>query len=328
MSPALWVLGSPLLFRATCYYYRKAYYRSFFWDPPSCAIGELRHRKYRGETAFPLFLNNLHRFLFYLVLIVTGFLWYDVYLAFWAPNGHVQLGLGTGIMLVNVILLSGYTFGCHAWRHLVGGGLDCYSKSAMGAGPLPRVALGHGPQPAPSVLGVVQHVQRRHHRRLHPPAARRGVHRPAHRVLTMAATPEPYDTIECDVLVVGAGGAGMRAAIAAAEAGCAVHGGHQVAARQGAHGDGGGRHRRRASATSIPQDSWEVHFADTMLGGQLVNNWRMVELYAHEVIDRVLELERWGGIFDRTDDGRIMQRAFGAHSWKRLATSATAPVSS
>jgi len=132
VSPALWVLGSPLLFRATCYYYRKAYYRSFFWDPPACAVGELRHRKYRGETAFPLFLNNLHRFLFYLVLIVTGFLWYDVYLAFWAPNGHVQLGVGTGIMLANVILLSGYTFGCHSWRHLVGGGLDCYSRSVVG----------------------------------------------------------------------------------------------------------------------------------------------------------------------------------------------------
>jgi hypothetical protein len=132
VSPALWVLGSPLLFRATCYYYRKAYYRSFFWDPPACAVGELRHRKYRGETAFPLFLNNLHRFLFYLVLIVTGFLWYDVYLAFFAPDGHVQLGLGTGIMLANVILLSGYTFGCHSWRHLVGGGLDCYSKSRLG----------------------------------------------------------------------------------------------------------------------------------------------------------------------------------------------------
>jgi len=66
------------------------------------------------------------------VLIVTGFLWYDVYLAFWAPNGHVQLGVGTGIMLANVILLSGYTFGCHSWRHLVGGGLDCYSKSTLG----------------------------------------------------------------------------------------------------------------------------------------------------------------------------------------------------
>ena len=133
VSPALWVLGSPLLFRATCYYYRKAYYRSFFWDPPSCAVGELRHRAYRGENAFPLFLNNLHRLFFYLVLIVTGFLWYDVYLAFFDPgNGHVQLGLGTGIMLANVILLSGYTFGCHSLRHLVGGTLDCYSKARLG----------------------------------------------------------------------------------------------------------------------------------------------------------------------------------------------------
>ena len=133
VSPALWVLGSPLLFRATCYYYRKAYYRSFFWDPPSCAVGEMRHRAYRGENAFPLFLNNLHRFFFYLVLIVTGFLWYDAYLAFFEPaGGHVQMGIGTGIMLANVILLSGYTFGCHSLRHLVGGSLDCYSTARLG----------------------------------------------------------------------------------------------------------------------------------------------------------------------------------------------------
>jgi succinate dehydrogenase / fumarate reductase flavoprotein subunit len=134
----------------------------------------------------------------------------------------------------------------------------------------------------------------------------------------MATPAAPYDTIDCDVLVVGAGGAGMRAAIAAAEAGCKVTvvtksllgKAHTVMAEGGiAAGIG----------NVDPEDSWEVHFADTMLGGQLLNNWRMVELYAHEVIDRVLELERWGGIFDRTPDGRIMQRAFGAHSWKRLA---------
>ncbi len=134
----------------------------------------------------------------------------------------------------------------------------------------------------------------------------------------MAVSPEPYETIESDVLVVGAGGAGMRAAIAAAEAGCSVTvvtksllgKAHTVMAEGGiAAGIG----------NLDPEDSWEVHFADTMLGGQLINNWRMVELYAHEVIDRVLELERWGGIFDRTEDGLIMQRAFGAHSWRRLA---------
>ncbi|HUZ68169.1 MAG TPA: FAD-binding protein [Candidatus Saccharimonadales bacterium] len=134
----------------------------------------------------------------------------------------------------------------------------------------------------------------------------------------MPTIPEPYDTIECDVLVVGAGGAGMRAAIAAAEGGCSVTvvtksllgKAHTVMAEGGIAAGMG---------NLDAEDSWEVHFADTMLGGQLVNNWRMVELYAHEVIDRVLELERWGGIFDRTPDGLIMQRAFGAHSWKRLA---------
>ena len=129
---------------------------------------------------------------------------------------------------------------------------------------------------------------------------------------------EPYDTLDCDVLVVGAGGAGMRAAIAAAEAGCNVTvvtksllgKAHTVMAEGGI----------AAGLSNVDaQDSWEVHFADTMLGGQLLNNWRMVELYAHEVIERVYELERWGGLFDRTPDGRIMQRAFGAHSWKRLA---------
>ncbi|MBV9100779.1 MAG: FAD-binding protein [Candidatus Dormibacteraeota bacterium] len=131
-------------------------------------------------------------------------------------------------------------------------------------------------------------------------------------------TPEPYDVIDRDVLVIGAGGAGMRAAIAAAEAGCSVAvftksllgKAHTVMAEGGI----------AAGLGNVDaDDSWEVHFADTMLGGQLLNNWRMVELYAHEVVDRVYELERWGGLFDRTPDGRIMQRAFGAHSWKRLA---------
>ena len=129
---------------------------------------------------------------------------------------------------------------------------------------------------------------------------------------------ESYTTHECDVLVIGAGGAGMRAAVAAAEAGCKtmvvtkslLGKAHTVMAEGGIAAGLG---------NLDSQDGWEVHFADTMLGGQLVNNWRMVELYAHEVIDRVYELERWGGLFDRTDDGLIMQRAFGAHSWRRLA---------
>jgi succinate dehydrogenase flavoprotein subunit len=139
------------------------------------------------------------------------------------------------------------------------------------------------------------------------------------RTLSSSHVPaQPYKTHDYDVLVIGAGGAGMRAAIAAAEAGCRVAvvcksllgKAHTVMAEGGI----------AASLANVePDDAWEVHFADTMLGGQLLNNWRMVQIYAREVIDRVYELERWGGLFDRTPDGRIMQRAFGAHSYKRLA---------
>jgi len=128
---AVWILPIPLLFRATCYYYRKAYYRSFFWDPPACAIGELRHRNYKGETRFPLVLNNLHRFAMYAATIVLAFLWYDVVLAV-HYQGRWYLGAGTLIMLLNVVLLTGYSFSCHSLRHLVGGGLDCFSRARLG----------------------------------------------------------------------------------------------------------------------------------------------------------------------------------------------------
>jgi len=131
VSPAFWVLWSPLLFRATCYYYRKAYYRSFFWDPPACAVGEARHRRYRGESAFPLILNNLHRFFLYVAVVVLGYLWYDVLVALRYAGGW-YLGLGTLIFVVNVVLLSGYTFSCHSLRHMVGGRLDCFSCVRFG----------------------------------------------------------------------------------------------------------------------------------------------------------------------------------------------------
>lgn len=125
--PALYVVWAPLLFRATCYYYRKAYYRSFFFDPPSCALPEPKGRThYRGETKLPLILNNLHRFFFYLAVVVLVFLWKDAIDAFFFKNGF-GVGLGSIIMLVNVVFLSIYTFSCHAFRHLVGGNLDCFS---------------------------------------------------------------------------------------------------------------------------------------------------------------------------------------------------------
>jgi len=127
-----------------------------------------------------------------------------------------------------------------------------------------------------------------------------------------------YETVETDVLVMGAGGAGLRGAIAAAEAGARVlivcksllGKAHTVMAEGGV---------AAAMHNVAYQDSWEVHFADTMKGGKLINNWHMAELHAKESPDRVLELERWGAVFDRTWQGRIHQRPFGAHTYPRLA---------
>lgn len=130
-SPALLILGGPLGFRATCYYYRKAYYRAFFLDPPGCAVGEPSKRKYKGETAFPFILQNVHRYFFYLAVIFLAFLWYDAIVAFdW--NGKFGIGLGTLIMLVNIVMLTLYTFSCHSLRHLAGGKLDCFSCATFG----------------------------------------------------------------------------------------------------------------------------------------------------------------------------------------------------
>ena len=123
----MWV---PAGFRATCYYYRKAYFRSFFRDPVSCMIPESR-AQYAGETAFPFILNNLHRYMLYLAIIVLAFLWRDTFDAFFF-NGQFGVHLGSLLFLVNVLLLSGYTFGCHALRHLVGGNLDCFSCARGG----------------------------------------------------------------------------------------------------------------------------------------------------------------------------------------------------
>jgi succinate dehydrogenase / fumarate reductase, flavoprotein subunit len=127
-----------------------------------------------------------------------------------------------------------------------------------------------------------------------------------------------YETLEHDVLVIGAGGAGLRAAIEASAAGVSVGlvcksllgKAHTVMAEGGI---------AAALANVDERDNWKVHFADTMRGGQYVNNWRMAELHAKEAPDRVRELEKWGAVFDRTKDGRILQRNFGGHKYPRLA---------
>jgi hypothetical protein len=139
-SPALLVLGGPGGFRITCYYYRKAYYRAAFLDPPACAVGEGSSRKYCGETAFPFILQNVHRYFFYIVTVVLAFLWYDTVRAFFFPNGF-GIGVGTLIMLVDVILLTTYSLSCHSLRHLIGGNLDCFSCATLGT---PRESVWRG----------------------------------------------------------------------------------------------------------------------------------------------------------------------------------------
>jgi len=131
LSPAFLILGGPLGFRATCYYYRKAYYRAFFLDPPACAVGEGRSHKYRGETAFPLILQNLHRYFLYIALIFLVILWYDAFHAFWF-DGHFGIGVGSLVLTANIVLLTLYTFSCHSLRHIVGGKLDCFTCHTFG----------------------------------------------------------------------------------------------------------------------------------------------------------------------------------------------------
>jgi hypothetical protein len=132
-SPALLILPFPGSFRFTCYYYRGAYYKAFWADPPSCAVGEPR-KSYLGENSFPLILQNIHRYTFYIAALFIGMLTYDAWKAMWfTDNGvtHFGIGVGTLVLLVNVVLLACYTFGCHAARHLVGGFRDEISKSAV-----------------------------------------------------------------------------------------------------------------------------------------------------------------------------------------------------
>jgi hypothetical protein len=135
-SSAMLILIFPAGFRLTCYYYRKAYYRSFWADPPGCVVGEPR-KSYWGENHWPLLIQNIHRYFMYAALVFVVILGWDAIYAFWWPTldangnptgGHqLGMGLGTLILLINVWLIAGFTFGCNSLRHLVGGRLNCFS---------------------------------------------------------------------------------------------------------------------------------------------------------------------------------------------------------
>lgn len=130
-SPALLILPFPGLFRVTCYYYRGAYYKAFWADPPNCAVGEPRS-SYWGERSFPLIMQNIHRYFLYIAVIFLFILAHDVWDALWFDDGagHTKFGIGVGtlVLALNVVLLTCYTLGCHSMRHIVGGFLDQLSR--------------------------------------------------------------------------------------------------------------------------------------------------------------------------------------------------------
>jgi hypothetical protein len=127
LSPAFLILWVPGGFRATCYYYRKAYYRSFFGSPPGCGVRDLS-KTYTGETRFPFILQNIHRYFFWLSLVILAFLWDDAIRAF-NFGGRFGIGVGTVVLLANAALLTLYSFSCHSCRHLCGGHVNVFSKA-------------------------------------------------------------------------------------------------------------------------------------------------------------------------------------------------------
>lgn len=136
LPSALLVLWIPIGYRATCYAMRKIYYRSFFTNPPACATNgvNIRRGKYTGERWLPFILNNYHRYFLYAAIVVALFHWYELPNAFnfgTETNFQFGIGLGTIIIVLDTILLSFYVLSCHAFRHLLGGGTDCYSCSGV-----------------------------------------------------------------------------------------------------------------------------------------------------------------------------------------------------
>jgi len=142
LSPALFIMWVPAGFRATCYFYRRVYYRSFFTAPVACAvdaqpksplielIGKGKH--YMGEKVFPMVLMNLHRYFFYLAALFIFLHVIDLLTCFFLPDySGVRIGMGSFVIALDVILLSLYAFSCHSWRHLLGGQVDCFSSCPM-----------------------------------------------------------------------------------------------------------------------------------------------------------------------------------------------------
>jgi hypothetical protein len=128
ISPALLILIFPLGFRLTCYYYRKAYYRSFWWSPPACAVADAHVKGYSGESRFPLILQNVHRYFFWILLLFNAMLTWDAIQSFHQPGIGWGVTLGTVVLCCNAAFLWLYSLSCHACRHFCGGQVRSFSK--------------------------------------------------------------------------------------------------------------------------------------------------------------------------------------------------------
>ena len=320
ISPGLLILWIPLGFRATCYYYRKAYYRFYFADPPGCAVGEPPSTVATPwSLAFPFILQNLHRFFLYLAFIPLFFLWVDA-VASLVPDERTAAGprrrhplrqrhpadrLLAVVPLASarrrraprLLLLHAANRVQHTlWRRLTSLNVHhmawawvSLSSVALADVYVRLMALGVDHRSGDPFLAANRHAGSDQ-----TPATR--PRRPRHR-RRRCRPPGRHR---------GQGERRRRGLVCKSLLGKA----HTVMAEGGV---------AAALAHVAPSDSWQTHFRDTMVGGKLLNNPRMAQLHAMEAPDRVRELEKWGAVFDRTEDGRILQRPFGGHSHPRLA---------
>ena len=176
LTPAIIIIGGPMGFRLTCYYYRKAYYRAFWQSPAACAVRE-PHAKYTGETRFPLILQNVHRYFFWIAIVFNVILTADAVIAFRNHQGQWgHMGLGTLILLVNAALLWLYSLSCHACRHVIGGTAQALLQAP---GPVLDVDPGLQAERQASAVRLGIPVLGAVHRPVHPPGGQRRHPRPA-----------------------------------------------------------------------------------------------------------------------------------------------------